>query len=73
LRFQVKKTGGRAPQARPEFVVVGDNRVIGSTIWKDAEGKLHERYQVLTVRDGKIVDMQGFASKRQAGRFARGR
>jgi hypothetical protein len=29
------------------------------------------RYQVLTFRDGKIVDMQGCSSRREAERFAR--
>jgi hypothetical protein len=28
-------------------------------------------FEVLTLRDGKIVDMQGCASKREAERFAR--
>ena len=35
-----------------------------------AEGIPHERYQVLTLRDGKIMDMQGCASRREAERFA---
>jgi hypothetical protein len=30
-----------------------------------------ERFQVITVRDGKIVDLQGCASLRAAERFAR--
>jgi hypothetical protein len=30
-----------------------------------------ERYQVLTIRDGRIVDMQGCRTKREAERFAR--
>lgn len=73
LRFQVERSGGRAPQVEPEFALVDDDRVIGSTIWRDAEGKRQERHQVLTLRDGKIADMRGFASKRQAERFARRR
>jgi hypothetical protein len=35
-----------------------------------ADGIRHERYQVLTLRDGKIIDMQGCASRRAAERFA---
>ncbi len=45
--------------------------MIGSTTWLGADGKHRERYQVLTLRDGKIVDMQGCSSRRQAERFAR--
>jgi hypothetical protein len=50
---------------------VGDDRIIGSTVWLDDDGRRVERFQVLTIRDGKITDMQGFASRRQAERFAR--
>jgi hypothetical protein len=45
--------------------------IIGSTQWLGANGHRQERFQVLTVRAGKIVDMQGCASRRQAERFAR--
>jgi hypothetical protein len=55
----------------PEFTQVGDNRIIGSTQWMGADGIRHERYQVVTLRDGKIIDMQGCASRREAERFAR--
>jgi hypothetical protein len=44
--------------------------VIGSTTWV-AGGRRVERFQVLTIRDGKIVDMQGCKSRRAAMRFAR--
>lgn len=70
LRFQSRKRGGRRLEIRSEFTQVGD-RIIGSTQWLDADGSRHERFQVLTVRDGKIVDMQGCASRRAAERFAR--
>jgi hypothetical protein len=50
---------------------VGDDRIIGSTVWVDDGGRRSERYQVLTVRDGKIVDMQDCENRRQAERFAR--
>ena len=55
---------------QPEFIQVGD-KIIGSTTWLADDGRRQERYQVLTLRDGKIVDMQGCASLRQAERFAR--
>lgn len=54
----------------PEFTQVGDNKIIGSTQWMGADGTRHERYQVLTLRGGKIIDMQGCASRREAERFA---
>ena len=55
----------------PEFALVGDDKVIGSTRWLDRAGRTHERFQVLTIRDGKIADMQGCRSRREAERFAR--
>lgn len=58
---------------QPEFTLVGADRIIGSTVWLDENGKHIERYQVLTIRDGKIVDLQGCETKRQAERFARRR
>lgn len=73
MQFQIDKRGGRAPRARPEFTRVGDDRIIGSTVWLDENGERIERYQVLTIRDGKIVDLQGCATRRQAERFARRR
>jgi hypothetical protein len=56
---------------QPEFTIVGDDRIIGSTLWLDEDGEHIERYHVLTIRDGKIVDLQGCETKRQAERFAR--
>ena len=55
---------------QPEFTQVGENTIIGSSQWPAGDGKRHERYQVLTLRDGKIIDMQGCASRREAERFA---
>ena len=49
----------------------GESKVIGATRWTDSEGTHIERYQVLTLRDGKIVDIQGCRSRREAERFAR--
>lgn len=69
----MRERGGRSPEAQPEFTLVGDDRVIGSTQIADDSGKRVERYQVITFRDGKITDMQGFTSRRRAERFARGR
>jgi hypothetical protein len=53
-----------------EFTQVGENKIIGSAQWTPVDGASRERYQVLTLRDGKIIDMQGCASRREAERFA---
>ena len=50
--------------------MVGDDKIIGSAQWTREDGRREERYQVLTIRDGKIADMQGFRSRREAERFA---
>ena len=72
MAYQLGKRGERPLEVRPEFEQVGD-RIIGSTVFVDTEGDRAERYQVLTIRDGKIVDMQGCATRREAERFARRR
>jgi len=54
-------------------MLVGDDKILASTVWLGADGRRVERFQVLTIRGGKIADMQGFASRRQAERFARRR
>ena len=51
---------------------VGDETVIGS-FRPQGDTTAPERYQVLTLRDGKIVDMQGCRSRREAERLARRR
>ena len=71
LKFQIQKRGQRRIEIQPEFTQVGDDKIIGSTQWLGPDGRRHERFQVLTLRDGKIVDMQGCASRREAERFAR--
>ena len=56
-----------------DFTLVRDDTVIGSTRWLDADGETRERFQVLTIRDGKIADLQGCKSRREAERLARRR
>jgi hypothetical protein len=73
LKFQIQELGGRGIAVAPEYTQVGDNKIIGSTSWIQAGGTRQERFHVLTVRDGKIADMQGFSSRRTAERFARRR
>lgn len=71
MAFQIEKRSGRSPSVRREFTTIGDDRVIGSTVWLGEDGDRIERYQVLTIRGGKIVDLQGCETRRQAERFAR--
>lgn len=71
MTFQIRKRGDDRVEVQPEFSRVGDDIVIGSTQWLSEDGRRQERFQVLTLRDGKIVDMQGCATRRQAERFAR--
>jgi ketosteroid isomerase-like protein len=71
LRLQLKKPGLGSMQIRPTFTQIGDDRIIGSTEWVDENDRRIERFQVLTFRAGKIVDMQGCTSLRAAERFAR--
>ena len=70
MTFQIRKRGDRRIGVQPEFSRAGDDVIIGSTRWVNENGARQERFQVLTFRDGKIVDMQGCATRRQAERFA---
>jgi hypothetical protein len=48
-----------------------DNKVIGAAQLMDDDGKPRESNPVvITFRDGKIRDMQGFTSRHEAERFA---
>jgi ketosteroid isomerase-like protein len=71
LNHQIKKRADNRLEVRPEFTQVGDDKIIGSSEWMGTDGRRHVRYQVLTFRGGKIVDMRGCASQREAERFAR--
>jgi hypothetical protein len=70
LRFEIEARRSQAPHARPEFTQIGD-KIIGSTIWLDDQGEDVERYQVITIRDGKIADMQGCRTRYEAEHVAR--
>jgi hypothetical protein len=56
---------------QPAFTKAGEDQLIGSTKWVDADGVRESRSVVLTIRDGKIADMQVCGSMRDAKRFAR--
>ena len=47
--------------------------IMCSTVWVNDDGGRSDLYQVVTVRDGKIADLQDCATRRQAERFARHR
>jgi hypothetical protein len=68
LEFQAKKHAGREFEVQSEFTQVGDDKLIVSTRWTSPDGR-GERYQVITFRDGKIRDLQGCRSRREAERF----
>jgi hypothetical protein len=56
------------------FTPVGEDKIIGSATLTDEDGKPRDSNPVvITFRDGKIVDMQGCSSLREAERFARRR
>jgi ketosteroid isomerase-like protein len=73
MKHQIRKRSDSRLQVRPEFTQVGEDTIIGSSEWMGTDGRRQVRYQVLTLRDGKIVDMQGCTSLREAERFARRR
>ena len=51
---------------------VGDDKVIGTAQLRDDAGKVRGRNPVvITFRDGKIVDIQGCATRVEAEQFAR--
>ncbi len=69
MQFQLNKRGRRPPQITAEFTQVGD-KVIASAPWGPPGDRRQDRFMVFTFSQGKIVDMQGFASRREAERFA---
>jgi hypothetical protein len=71
LQFQIEKRGEERLEVQPELTRVGDDKIISSTAWTGESGRRQERFQVITFRDDKIIDMQGCSSRRQAERVAR--
>ena len=71
MQRQIDKLGSQGFDIRPKFVAVGGGKIIGSSSWRNPDGKREERYMVLTIRDGMIADMQACGSRRQAKRFAK--
>jgi hypothetical protein len=73
LESLIEQHGVSQLELDPGFTELGDDRIMGVTRWVDADGRPDQRHFVLTVRDGKIADMQACSSLRQAKRFARRR
>ncbi len=71
MRFQLQKRSGQPLTVTPEIERLDADTIISSTSWLRPDGSRTERYQVLRLRDDKIVDIQGCASRREAERFAR--
>jgi ketosteroid isomerase-like protein len=76
FELQVRK-GNQRPEATcftfEQFEQVDDRLVIGGS-WTMEDGSREEAgrfFEVLTVRDGRIVDIKGCTSRRAAGRYAR--
>ena len=69
MTFQIQKHGPGRFLFEPTFTEIGD-KLVGTTAWTDPQGTRHSRHAVLTIRDGKIADMQVCGSWRQAKRFA---
>jgi hypothetical protein len=59
LQFQIQKRAGAPMHVQPEFTQVGDDKIISSTAWLRTDGSRQERFQVLTLRDNEIADIQG--------------
>ena len=70
MQSQIEKRGLHGFEMRPRFARIGDDTIVGSSSWLDAEGGRQERWHVLTIRDDRIADMQVCGSWRQAKRFA---
>jgi hypothetical protein len=71
LASRISERAGRRLEARTDFIRAGADKIIGTTVLLDERGRRQERYGVLTLRNGRIVEMQGCRSRRAAERFAR--
>jgi hypothetical protein len=69
LQFQLNKRPEHSLQIDPTLTELGD-KILASALWGSPGDRRVERFMVFTIRDGKIIDMQGFTSQRAAQRFA---
>jgi hypothetical protein len=72
LRFQIRKRADGRDEVTSEFRQVGADTIIGSASWI-GDGRRRERFQVITLRDGKIADIQGCKTMREVERYVRRR
>jgi hypothetical protein len=49
LAFQIKTRGAEGPKVVPDFTPVGDDKVIGSTVWQNEQDERVERSQEIAV------------------------
>jgi len=70
LRLGLARRGGAEFVRDLELKRVGEDRVVGSADWLASDGGRQRRYQVLTVRDGKIVDIQGCSTAEEVEEYA---
>ena len=70
MQFQLNKRAEHSVEIDPTFTKLGD-KILASALWGSPGERRVERFMVFTIRDDKIVDMQGFTSQRAAQRFAK--
>jgi len=56
---------------RVDRVEQRDGRIIVAVSWADKDGRRHNWAHALTLKDGKIIDMQDYASLARAAAMAR--
>ena len=68
-----ESTGVREFVVEPAFEWIADDKILASAHWLEGppDGPRQRRFEVLTIRDCRIADMQTCASRRQARRFAK--
>ncbi len=71
MRFQAEKRGSGPLEMERDLSELAADKILGSAQWTGPDGRRRRRYAVITVREGKIADMQECSSRRQALRFAR--
>jgi hypothetical protein len=73
LQLHVQKRGNQQVEVQPEFRQVGRDLIIGSASLIGGDGRRQERFQLITLCEGRIVDLQGCRTLREAERSARRR
>jgi len=71
FKHLISVNAGTLAMSTTEYAAIDDHKLISSHFWIGETGQLQESYVVLTINDGKIVDIQGSKTRRKAERFAR--